>query len=184
MEQPCPPGRGITPVERKPTLWHVENRGKHHFSLWLAPPPPPDPLLSQRANRVISKQISHLLPDYGFSTLSCYVWCRSCQPFDHWRRSFVFAQFDVSVPRAPSFRSRQGIKTNSLLSTMIQMGSSLAEIVQGKNNHSTQLDLLQTYWKCFQPAVWLKRWVLFKVAQQKPSTPRFVYSNFPSSTHR
>lgn len=33
VEQPCPPGRGITPVQRKPTLEHAENRGKHHFLL-------------------------------------------------------------------------------------------------------------------------------------------------------
>lgn len=33
VEQPCPLGRGITPVQRKPTLWHEENRGKHHFLL-------------------------------------------------------------------------------------------------------------------------------------------------------
>lgn len=31
VEQPCPPGRGITPVQRKPTLQHAENRGKHHL---------------------------------------------------------------------------------------------------------------------------------------------------------
>lgn len=31
VEQPCPLGRGITPVQRKPTLQHAENRGKHHF---------------------------------------------------------------------------------------------------------------------------------------------------------
>ena len=33
VEQPCPPGRGITPVQRKPTLWQEENRGKHNFLL-------------------------------------------------------------------------------------------------------------------------------------------------------
>lgn len=142
VEQPCPLGRGITPVERKPTLWHVENRGKHHFSSCLAPPSPPT--LTPHFNNVPTawsqKQISHLLPDYGLSALSYYICGKSCQPFDRWHRSFVFAPFNVAA-RAPSSRSWRGIKTGSLFSAIIQMRSSLAEIVQKKNkNNHTRLN--------------------------------------------
>lgn len=155
------------------------------FSSWLTLPPPPTPTphFYNVPTAQSQKQISHLLPDYGFPTHSCYVWGKSCQPFDCWRH--VFAQFNVSVPLAPLSRSRRKDKnrllvrhdnTNRLIISWDCAGQ--------KQSHSTQLDLLQTYCKCFQSAVWLKRWVLFKGAHQKPWTPRSVYSNFLSRTHR
>lgn len=77
VEQPCPLGRGITPVQRKPTLWHAENRGKHHIPLAHTH-------LSVSNVPVVwsQKKISHLLLDYKCPTLCLYFIVSATSLFD------------------------------------------------------------------------------------------------------
>lgn len=127
VEQPCPLGRGITPVERKPTLWHAENRGKHHFLLAHVH------LSVQNVPTVWSqKKMSHLLLDYEFPTPFSLLCSKCCQPFDRGTVSFVFTLFNVTYCDFLAHSSShpwQDISDNKIspsLYEITQMCSSLA----------------------------------------------------------